>query len=218
IGNPDLKATTAYNFDLLGEHYLSGIGILSGGFFYKSLDNIIYTRFFEQAGGPYDGFEVEQRANGETAKLYGFEVNWQQQFTFLPGFWNGFGIYANYTFTESKADVSDREDISLPGQAGNVANFAISYEKYGFMGRIGLNYHGGYISEVGEDVGHDIFYDDHLQLDFSASMRIYRGLQVYIEAINLTNEPLRYYIGQKDRPIQREFYSWWTHAGIKYIF
>lgn len=218
IGNPNLKSTTAYNVDLMGEHYLSGIGILSGGLFYKALDKIIYTRFFEQAGGLYDGFEIEQRANGETAKLYGFEVNWQQQFTFLPGFWNGFGIYANYTFTESKADVSDREDISLPGQAGNVANFAISYEKYGFMGRIGLNYHGGYIFEVGEDAGHDIFYDDHLQLDFSASMRVYRGLQVYLEAINLTNEPLRYYIGQKDRPIQREFYSWWTHAGIKYIF
>ncbi len=40
MGNPALEPTTSYNFDLLGEHYLTGIGIISGGFFYKSMDNI----------------------------------------------------------------------------------------------------------------------------------------------------------------------------------
>jgi len=216
MGNPDLEPTLSYNFDLLAEHYLTGIGIVSGGFFYKAMDKIIYTSFYDQVGGTYDGFEVEQPVNGETASLYGVEINWQQQLTFLPGFLSGLGIYDNYTYTESKADLPDRADISLPGQAGNVGNFAVSYEKYGFMARLSLNYHGSYIDEVGEDEDHDIYYDDHLQLDFSASQRIFGGLQLYLEAINLTNEPLRYYIGKEDRPIMREFYSWWMHGGLKY--
>ncbi len=131
---------------------------------------------------------------------------------------SGFGIYANYTYTESNADLPDRPDINLPGQAGNVGNFALTYEKYGFSGRISLNYHGSYIDEVGDDEDHDIYYDDHLQLDLSASQQIFGGLQFYLEAINLTDEPLRYYIGKDDRPIQREFYSWWMHAGLKYSF
>jgi len=32
LGNPALKPTTSNNFDLLGEYYLQGIGIVSGGF------------------------------------------------------------------------------------------------------------------------------------------------------------------------------------------
>jgi len=218
MGNPDLEPTFAYNFDLLAEHYLRGIGVISGGFFYKTMDNIIYTSFYDQVGGTYDGFEVEQKVNGETASLYGFEVNWQQQLTFLPGVLSGLGIYTNYTYTKSKADLPDRTNIDLPGQAGNVGNFAISFEKFGFTGRLSLNYHGSYVDEVGKDEDHDIYYDDHMQLDFSASQRITGGLRFYLEAINLTNEPLRYYMGTEDRPVQREFYSWWMHAGFKYSF
>ncbi len=218
IGNPGLTPTTAYNFDLLAEHYLPGIGIISGGVFYKALDKIIFTKFYKQEGGQYDGFEISQPVNGETASLFGFEVNWQQQLTFLPGFWNGFGVYANYSHTKSSADVEGRGDISLPGQAGNVGNIALSYEKHGFTGRLSLNYHGKYIDEVGESEDYDIYYDNHMQLDLSLSQQVYPGLQIYLEAINLTDEPLRYYIGGKERPIAREFYSWWMHAGIKYSF
>jgi TonB-dependent receptor len=204
------------NFDLLGEHYFQGIGILSGGVFYKKLNDIIYPSIFEMAGGDYDGYLVEQAIQGEKATLFGFELNWQQQLTFLPGFLNGFGIYANYTYTTSDADVSGREGVPLPGQAGNVANFAVSYEKGGFSGRVSMNYHGSYLDALGEDEDHDVFYDNHLQWDISLSQRLFGGMQVYAQAINLNNVPLRYYIGKTDRPIQREFYSWWIHAGIKY--
>jgi TonB-dependent receptor len=218
LGNPDLVPTTAMNFDLLGEHYFQGIGILSGGVFYKRLDNIIYPSLYDMSGGPYDGYLVEQAVQGEEATLFGFELNWQQQLTFLPGFLKGFGIYANYTYTTSNATVNERKDVPLPGQAGNVANFALSYEKGGFSGRVSLNYHGSYLDFLGEDDESDIYYDNHLQWDFSASQNILGGLQVYLQAINLNNEPLRYYIGRTSRPTQREFYSWWMHGGLRYSF
>src|SRR5690606_34539458 len=38
-GNPNLKATTAMNFDLMGEQYFENIGIISFGGFYKNLDD-----------------------------------------------------------------------------------------------------------------------------------------------------------------------------------
>jgi len=216
LGNPDLVPTTSMNFDFMGEHYFQGIGILSGGAFYKRLDNIIYLSLFDMSGGPYDGYLTEQSIQGEEATLMGFEVNWQQQLTFLPGFLNGFGIYANYTYTTSSATVNGRDDVPLPGQAGNVANLAVSYEKGGFTGRVSMNYHGSYLDFLGEDDAHDIFYDDHIQWDISASQNLFGGIQLFMQAINLNNAPLRYYIGQTNRPVQREFYSWWIHGGVKY--
>jgi len=218
LGNPDLKPTTSINLDLLGEHYFQGIGILSGGVFYKRLDNIIYPSLYRLTSGPYTGFKAEQAVQGEEATLLGFELNWQQQLTFLPGFLKSFGIYANYTYTTSSATVNERKDVPLPGQAGNMANFALSYERSGFSGRVSLNYHGSYLDALGEDDESDIFYDNHLQWDISASQTLIKGLQLYMQAINLNNSPLRYYIGQTNRPIQREFYSWWIHGGLKYSF
>lgn len=41
-------------------------------------------------------------------------------------------------------------------------------------------------------------------------------MQIYLEVINLNREPMIYYMGNKTRPLQREFYSWWMHAGVRY--
>ncbi|MGB5849781.1 MAG: TonB-dependent receptor, partial [Ignavibacteriaceae bacterium] len=218
-GNPDLVPTTAYGFDLLGEHYFSGIGVISGGIFYKILEDITYPTVIEEVGGIYDGYEVTQPwqpKGADPATIFGFEVNWQQQLTFLPGFLDGFGIFANYTYTTSTADLPGREESTLPGQAGNTANFALSYQKAGFTGQFSLNYQDKFLFEVGEDEDHDNYYKDHIQLDFSANQEIIGGLSVYLHVVNLNNAPLIYYIGKEDRPIQREFYSWWLQAGIKW--
>jgi len=225
IGNPALIPTTAYNFDLLGEHYLPGIGLVAAGFFYKSFDKIIFEHEFEQVGGDYDGWDVLQSIQGDKASLMGFEFNWQQQLTFLPAPWDGLGIYANYTYTTSTADISsalpDREDndkLPLPGQAGNVGNLAVSFQKFGLTSRVSLNYNDGFLFVLGEEEEEDEYQASHLQLDFSASYQILSSLQVYVQANNLTDTPLVYYMGEEDRPIQREFYSFWINAGLKFEF
>lgn len=218
IGNPDLDPTTSVNFDLLGEHYFQNIGIISGGIFMKSLDKIIYPYIYDMPSDDpnYPDYEVETWIQGKKASLYGFEVHWQQQLTFLPGFLKHLGIYGNYTYTTSSATVGERKDLPLAGQSANMANVALSYEKGGFSGRVSMNFHGDYLEELGEDDDEDIYYDNHIQWDFSASQKLVGGLQLYLQAINLNNAPLRYYMGEVNRPIQREFYSWWFNAGLKF--
>ncbi len=216
-GNVDLKPTTAANLDVLFEHYFSSVGLISGGVFYKRLNDYIYIRVFEEAGGTFDGFEVVQPQNGGKADLFGFELTWQQQFTFLPDMLNGFGIYANYTYTHSEADIIDRSaKPTLPGQTTHIGNLALSYEKYGFSGRAALNVHGKYIHSLGEAAADDIYYDRHVQLDLSASQRIRPKVRLFVELINLTDTPLRFYQGSANRPIQQEFYSWWGHVGLRF--
>jgi TonB-dependent receptor len=223
FGNPDLKAATSMNFDLMGEQYFSNIGIISAGAFVKNIQNFAFNSFFTGQGGITNGFVITQPQNGQTASLFGVELSVQQQLSFLPGFLDGFGIFANYTFTTSNAIIptgfadgrTSTRTIPLPGQSANVGNAALSYEKYGFMARVALNYGGRFLDEVGATEDFDRYQDNSLRLDVSANYRFTSHLQVFVECINLTNQPLRAYIGIPSRPAQREFYSWWGNIGIR---
>lgn len=216
-GNPRLDVTTAWNYDLMAERYFGSLGLVSAGVFYKSLSDYIYLfRSEEEIGG--DTFEVTQPFNGESATLWGLELAFQTRFRTLPAPWDGLGLYLNYTWTDSEAEFPEREGekATLPGQSESLGNVALSYEKRGFSGRFSLNYHGKYIDAVGGSPAEDVYYDDHLQLDLSASQRLTDRLRLTLELINLTDEPLRYYEGSSDRPIQEEHYSWWGTLGLKW--
>ncbi|MCB1025669.1 MAG: TonB-dependent receptor, partial [Acidobacteria bacterium] len=227
-GNPLLVPTTSNNFDILAEHYLSSVGIVSGGFFYKRLKNYIFPFTFKEdrpvggPNGPIETFDIIQPLNGESASLYGIELAFQNRFSFLPGPLDGFGVYANYTYVNSNA-ILPNEDFGsagrksiLPGQAKNIANFALSYEKYGFSGRASWHLRDKYLSEVASDAAKDIFVDRHLQLDVNLSQKITKNFRVFAEFINLTNEPFKRYEGVSTRPVQVEYYRWWATFGIKY--
>lgn len=217
-GNSQLDPTTAYNLDLTFEHYFRSIGVVSVGGFYKDLSDIIYTRQFEETQGTYAGFEVEEPVNGGDATLYGVELNWQQQFTFLPGFWRGFGIFANYTYAKSDADLLYRDWSTLPGQASDAGNLALTYDSERFDGRVSMNYNGEYIDEVGATPEEDEVIDDHMQWDASASYLISPAAELYVNAVNINNAPRRDYFGVESRMRQYEQYGWSTSIGIKLRF
>ncbi|MEM9555107.1 MAG: carboxypeptidase-like regulatory domain-containing protein [Acidobacteriota bacterium] len=39
---------------------------------------------------------------------------------------------------------------------------------------------------------------------------------VFVELINLNDEPFRVYEGSPDRPVQEEIYSWWGTIGLQW--
>jgi TonB-dependent receptor len=217
-GNSALEPTTSNNLDLMMEHYLPTVGVVSGGVFYKNLRHYIYPfRFAEANFG--DTYQVTQPRNGDSASLWGVEVAFQNQFRSLPAPFDGLGIYANYTWTDSSARFPDRTgESTLPGQSAHLGNIALSYEKYGFSARTSWNFHGKYIDQVGGAAADDVYYDNHTQLDISLGQRVTRNIRVYADFLNLTNAPLRYYQGVSTRPIQEEYYRWWTVAGVKVSF
>jgi TonB-dependent receptor len=209
-GNPDLNYTTSWNGDLLIEHYLPSVGILSGGIFYKELtDNIYLSTIKQEIDG--EEYDVTQPFNADSGWLRGFEFAFQRRF-------GVFGLYLNYTYADSESNYPTREDTRLPGQSEHVGNLALSLEAGGFSGRIALNYNGSSLFAVGEDPATDQYVDDHLQLDFSAQQRLGKNVSLYLEAVNLTDEPYRVYEGTSDRPLQEEYYMWWGTIGVKLNF
>ncbi len=227
IGNPEIKPVSATNIDVLAERYFGSVGILSGGFFYKKLNDFIFTKRFEST--IYPGSEgvpitLTQSQNGEDANLLGFEVAYQQNLIFLPGFLKGLSVYANYTLTNSKAKIQSREDVTkeeeirLPGQAKHVGNFSLGYDLKRFNFRVSANFNGEYISEIGEDSSEDLFVKDRVQLDATATIAITQKFRFFAEFLNITNQPFEVYQGSEGHYIQREFYSWWTRVGVKFDF
>ncbi len=218
LGNADLVPTTSWNVDVLGEHYFKSVGVVSGGFFYKQLKDYIYVYTYDQ---PINGtiYHYTQPLNGDDATITGLEVALQNQLSFLPSPLDGFGIYANYTFSDSSASFPQHSgDSTLPGQSKHVGNVALSYEKGGFQSRVAMNFHGTYVDVVGATNLLDRYYDTANQLDLSASQRLSRTLRVYVDMLNLNDALLRYYQGVNDRVLQEEHYHWWTEFGIKLDF
>jgi TonB-dependent receptor len=216
-GNPDLRATTSWNFDLLFEHYLSSVGIFSAGAFYKQITDNIYTAVGQEIidGVPY---EVTQPINADKGWLRGLEVAYQARFSSLPKPLDGLGLYLNYTYADSKSSYPGHPDSPLPGQAQDVGNLALTYEKGGFSGRVSVNDNGKAIFFVGTEGAPDQWVDNHVQLDFSAQQQLGKTVALFLEVNNLTNEPYRIYEGTTDRPIQEEYYRWWGTIGVKLNF
>jgi TonB-dependent receptor len=218
-GNPTLKPTKSWNIDLMFQHYFQNVGVFSIGGFYKNLADYIYIFRNDEIIEGQD-YRVIQPKNGESAYLFGLEANLQRQLDFLPTPLDGLGLILNYTYIDSEAKFPEREGESatLPGQSQHVGNVALSYEKGIISSRLSLNYHGKYIDAVGETSEEDIYYDNHLQLDFRANIQFASRIGFYVEMLNLTNEPLRYYEGAVDRPIQEEYYRFWGVAGLRINF
>jgi TonB-dependent receptor len=218
LGNPDLEATTSRNFDLLLEHYDRRIGVLSAGAFYKRLNDPIFLFTEENAFGG----ATSQPRNVESAEIRGFEVAVQQQLSMLPTPLDGLGIWANYTYTDSEATLPGGRTARLAGQAAHVFNTALSYEKGGFSGQVSLNYNDPFVLEFGSDVvgaeerGEDIFLDSHLQFDATGAFRFTPSTSLFLELVNLTNEPFRTYQGSSVRPRQEEYYESWGRIGVRY--
>ncbi len=220
-GNSELKPYESMNFDAGIEYFLDGAGILSAAVFHKEIDNPIYgnsTTLFDTTfeGRYYSTLGLSRPENGDSGKVTGLELNYQQYFTFLPGPFNGFGFSANYTWTDSEVTVFSRPGETLPffKQADGAGNVALYYEKYGWDVRLALNYSGEYLAGVGGSADQDAYVDSRTTWDFKIAYRINEQWQVYGEMLNISEEPLRESWGTQHFLAGREIYSWNAKIGV----
>src|SRR5262249_17733076 len=127
-GNPNLKPTTANNFDWTLEYYPSKDAVMSIDLFDKEFRNYIFTRSIRT---PLNGqiFTENTFLNVNNAYARGIELNYQQWFRFLPGPLSGFGLSANYTYVDSKGDTRPTDSTRLPFTSPNLFNIALLYDK-----------------------------------------------------------------------------------------
>jgi len=205
-GNVKLKPFRADQIDASLEWYFSEDGLLSGAVFYKKAKNFITIttqRGVNLGLTGLDGgtsFTVTRPINSGSADIKGFEVNYQQAFTFLPGALSNLGAIANYTYTD--ADTTNGRPF--PNLSKHVYNIVGYYDDGTFDVRLAYNWRSNY-SSIGDGsngvffIGIDEFVDDPGQLDLSTSLRITNNFQIQAEVLNLTAEDFLRYSGIPSR-------------------
>ena len=241
VGSPNLKPTTDNAFDLSMQYYLPHAGILSVTVFDKEFDNYIVTTLVTQSGAQANAqFGLTDPANqfaaGDIVRVSGYnnvkssyargiEAEYEQKFTFLPKPFDGFGASGNVTIVDSSILLhtsanGTAPDIRgpLPGTSSLTWNLAGFYEAHGVQVRLAADWVSPSIFGVGGSKETDLFQDTKFQVDLTSSLAVSNAIQLYFNAKNLFNGPLRYYEGFSNRPGQREFYDQSYEAGVRFHF
>jgi outer membrane receptor protein involved in Fe transport len=232
VGNPNLKAEYANNYDILYERYLTGSGLIQAGYFYKDLSDPIISVDTTVANTPYNPnpdpvgakTRISQPGNGGSAHVQGVEFGFQQRFSHLPGMFRGAGLSANYSYTSSQANgLPGRSDSpALLRQAPNSWNISPTFDTRHFSMRVGMTFDDKMIyayqwtdnadpTGIHGPLGDNYLYP-HYQFDTQASYRLPLGFEVYAYGLNLNNEVFGFYNGSPQYVVQREYYHP-TYAG-----
>jgi len=199
--NPSLKAQKADNFDFSAEYYFEPAGVVSVGVFIKEISRFIYTAggaiVPQGAGngfdGNYAGYQLTTQFNGGSARVRGIELNYNQQFTNLPGFWSGFGAFATYTRMDSKGDYQSGNTIQstseIPGFNPMTANAGISYIRGKITVRLQYNYTAGFLSSYNANQSR-LWYTIHRRtVDVKTMYRLTDKIDAYLDLNNVLDEP-----------------------------
>jgi TonB-dependent receptor len=232
LGNPNLRAETGDDVDVLYDHYFSTFGVFSAGYFYKFLhDPIVQTQStvnpFTPPGGPTGSYLVQTFANAGSGWVTGVEVAYLQHFSSLPGAWAGLGLSANYGYTQSRATgIPNRSDHPwLPRTSPNAFNFSPTYDRGRVSFRLGVSYNQAsiyaYQFQAGTAGGingplSDVYFYTHVQVDAQGSVRMNHGLTVVAQALDLNNEVFGFYQGSPQFMIQREYYQPTVSLGLRW--
>lgn len=242
-GNPELKHTTADNFDIRYEYFPTPSEQFMAGVFYKKIKNPI--EFGMMNGFGQDVFYMP--VNFGNADNMGVEIDLTKYFSWL-------GIKANYTFTKSgitttKIRVLDNPDSNaetniiteyvsqtrpLFGQASNVINFSflIRDNHSSWDGQLAFGYTSDRLCIVSRYLDEDSWQAGYITMDLSIEKRFKTGFTLFTKASNLLNSPMIQYIKKNEKNSQyvnveryhggiverKEFYGLNFLLGLRYKF
>jgi TonB-dependent receptor len=238
-GNPGIKPATSENFDANFTFYSRKLGLITIGGFYKTLKDVFYMQETVLKNIPDTSIVAEfptetypSLAEGKTdfymnspyeGTVKGLELEWQSNFSWLPGAWSGLVLNANYTHVWSDTKYMLHRVLfvipeggwlpeplesdtffnnSLLQQADDIANVSMGYDYKGFSARLSFRFQGNVLSSVNSLPQLNEYTDDVYKFDFVVKQKIpvkYGDLEVFLNAINFTNVPYGRFI---DYPVQ----------------
>lgn len=239
-GNPGLDPQRAKTVDLGFEWYFDEGAMLGLGLFHKEIESFIQTTRethpYSWSGLPAslldgttatvdDDFVFTVPINTPGGNLDGFEINYTQPFTFLPGFWKDFGVQLNYTWVDSQIQyllssgaAAQKEDLT--GLSKTSWNATLFYEGQRFSGRVSATNRSDYLIQVpGTEVGFDSAASGvHGQsgttiLDASVRYKINDHFEVSLEGSNLTNQAQESWVANPNLQLPLEY----SKTGRQYL-
>jgi iron complex outermembrane receptor protein len=219
-GNPDLLPFLATNYDLGLEWYFSDTNYASLAIFRKDISRFILLQTVGEVN-PNDGltYQITSPINGDDeVTIDGIEGGVQYSFDFLPGFWRGFGLLANYTYQKDKGftqtNIFDGSPLTFPGLSRNSYNASLYYENERFSARASYNWRDQWLITASGRGSLPEFNREYGQLDASLGFNFNENVSLFLEGINLTNEEL-VQENAPARPIQFETFGRRFFMGVR---
>jgi TonB-dependent receptor len=202
-GNADLKPVEADQADLSAEWYFTEKSVLSGAVFWKDISDYITTELVENVDigvvGSIGGappapilYDVSRPINGDKAKVWGLELGLQHFFS------NGFGVRANYTFTDTKAYVGGVHVGDLEGVSESAYSVALMFENEHWDAQVAADYSGEYLEVADAVAGLSQTADPITWVTASVQYKINDSLTVSLEGRNLLDEYYFATLGRAD--------------------
>ena len=206
-GNPNLKPTTATQFDTSLEYYFARGSALTADVFYKRLHNFWLSET-QQDAFTIDGinYNLTGAVDGGSATIKGAEFGYQQFFRNLPGWLSGLGVAANYTYIKAAAPTAVvGQTTTLPGLSQNSYNLIGIYEKGPVSLRVAYNWRSAFYSSIyngsnAQLAANPIYTASYGWLDASLEYNITHHVQVYVDGSNLLRTKLVSYYGVPTLP------------------
>jgi len=224
-GNPNLDPFRASQVDLAWEHYFGKQGLISAGFFYKTVDSFIVANTFpitvkdqSVAGASVGTFTSVVNGDGGTIK--GLEFQGQYAFE------NGFGFTANYTYSDSSSPYSNdfSKSLPIPGVSKHAFNVQGYFERGPFSTRLSYAwrdkaYQGNYGFGSGADLHNlGIYNEAYGQLDGQVAYEITSDFKITLEGSNLTKEDSKSYLQFPELPLRFVSGDRRVSLGLRYRF
>ena len=143
--------------------------------------------------------ELTRPYNVKGGKMYGTELAATIPFGELVSALDGFGVTGGVSYTKSRIHPYPGGPASdLPGYSKWVANGTLYFEKWGFSARGSVRYRSSFVGEVsGFGANRTLrralpqtIVDAQIGYEFQPNSML-SGLSVYLQGLNLTNEPFR---------------------------
>lgn len=232
-GNPTLDPIRAWTADVGAEWYFAPGAILGVGLFYKDIETYVQNQSqqltFRQTGLPMallgsSGVDpdntpitVTRPLNTPGGPLKGFEINYQQAFTFLPGFLRHTGALVNYTYVDSQIEyflaAGGVTTNDLIGLSKNAYNATLYYDDSKFSARVSASYRDKSIVALpANNPLQDLEgYSPNLTFDMAASYQINDRLKLSLEGLNIFDRFNRQFIDS-----DRDSTFVYTHTGRQF--
>ncbi|HEY0682624.1 MAG TPA: TonB-dependent receptor [Steroidobacter sp.] len=241
VGNPLLDPYRAKAYDLSFEWYFAEDSLLSLALFMKDIDSFVQIvrstdNFSNNPLGLPDsvaiaacgtaipdpatcvsGWQFAVPTNTDGGDLKGFEISYQQPFSFLPGLWSNFGLILNYTGVESEVEYLDasgavvKEDLT--GLSKSAYNATLYWENEAFSARVSAAYRDEFLTTVpGRNLNDVEGTEETLTVDASSTWTVTDNLDLTLEALNLTDEFQDQYVDSAGNRL-----SYYHHQGRQYL-
>ncbi|MDB5691056.1 MAG: TonB-dependent receptor [Alphaproteobacteria bacterium] len=133
-------------------------------------------------------FDINRRSNGPGGRNQGFEIQVSRPL------WAGFGVIANYTYSDAKANLGG---APIPGNSKHSLNLTGYYERGPLSARLSYNYRSAFFIDI--DRATALNQGKTQSLDASLSFKVTDNISLTADAVNLTNDKIFQYAGTQDR-------------------